>query len=125
MSAEGKWTAGPWYSCEPAMGFGAIKAARDDGDILIFGLAAGADDERRTEKEIEANARLIAASPDMAEALREAEAAMAAMLPTNARLDNTRIHDGLVLPMDVSMGELRRLSAALTRARAALAKGGA
>lgn len=106
MSAEGKWTPGPWYSCEPAMGFGAIKAARDDGDILIFGLAAGADDERRTEKEIEANARLIAASPDMAEALREI---------CKGSIDVS--HTAIVIGPNAL--------AALTRARAALAKGGA
>lgn len=64
MSA--KHTPGPWSVYAPQFGFSAI--TEPDGK-LIFGLAAGNAKERRGEAECAANARLIAAAPDMLEAL--------------------------------------------------------
>jgi len=63
-----KHTPGPW-ALEPAsMGFGGVYGP--DGEI-VFALAYARPDER-PEAECEANAHLIAAAPEMLEALREA-----------------------------------------------------
>jgi hypothetical protein len=59
--------------------------------------------------EHEANARLIAAAPDLLEALK-------GLLPTNIDLGNPNIADGLVLPCDVTVGELRKARAAIAKA---------
>lgn len=59
----------------------------------------------------EANARLIAAAPDLLNALEEA---------LGLRLvgtSNPNIHDDQILPVEVTMGELRRARAAIAKAR--------
>lgn len=63
-------TKGPWAVEQPWNGFSAI---RDAAGKLIFGLAAGSHDEKRSDAECDANARLIAAAPEMFEALKECE----------------------------------------------------
>jgi hypothetical protein len=67
--AGGAHTPGPWSIPTPRMGFSAIHGP--DGQ-LVFGIAAGSADERRPEAVCEANANLIAAAPEMYEALKEA-----------------------------------------------------
>ena len=67
-----KHTPGPWKFEILWAGFSAIRGR--DGQ-LIFGVAAGDNSERRPKLEIEANARLIAAAPDLLEALRQMLAA--------------------------------------------------
>jgi len=57
-----KHTPGPWAIEQPWSGFSSIKGG--DGK-LVFGIAAGAPDEKRPDSECEANARLIAAAPDL------------------------------------------------------------
>ncbi len=68
MSAS-PFTPGPWTIPTPSMGFSAIHGPNGE---LIFGLAAGSADEKRPDDVCEANARLIAASPDLYAALEEA-----------------------------------------------------
>lgn len=60
-------TPGPWTVSQPWSGFSSIKGPEGQ---LIFGLAAGGADEARPADECEANARLIAAAPDLLEALK-------------------------------------------------------
>ena len=60
--------------------------------------------------EATANARLIAAAPDLLEALREI------LGPLNVCSDNHNVLDDQVLPVDITMGELRRARAAIARA---------
>jgi hypothetical protein len=62
-ATQGKWTISPPWS-----GFSSIKA---DG-LLVFGLAAGGDDERRPADQIEANAAFIAAAVNYVRALLSA-----------------------------------------------------
>ncbi len=57
-----KHTPGPWEIPTPSFGFSAITTATGD---LIFGLAAGAPDEKQSDDVCEANARLISAAPDL------------------------------------------------------------
>jgi hypothetical protein len=71
----GKHTAGPWGVTAPWNGFSSIRGG--DG-ALVFGLAAGGADEARPADECEANARLIAAAPDLLEALDPVSLATAA-----------------------------------------------
>lgn len=59
MSAH---TPGPWEISPPWSGFSKITGANGE---LIFGLAAGSAEEKRSDEECEANALLIAAAPDL------------------------------------------------------------
>lgn len=60
-------TAGPWTIAPPWSGFSQITGPEGQ---LIFGLAAGSKDEKRSDEECAANAALIAAAPEMLEALK-------------------------------------------------------
>ena len=100
-----KHTPGPWKFEIAWAGFSAIRGR--DGQ-LIFGVAAGSDDERRLEPEIEANAHLIAAAPDLLEALEDLRPILDAF-----ERGQTRYAD--------LMGEAD-LVPEITKARAAIAK---
>lgn len=115
MSAEGKWTPGPWafIGTDPNEGWIGYHIKAQPSPALrgfTYELAAVFGSPTKPDA-AEANARLIASAPDMAEALREAEAAMVLTLQHN-RIDDSKNHINAVCD-------------ALTRARAALAKGGA
>jgi hypothetical protein len=60
-------TPGPWRVAPPWSGFSEIRGA---DDVLVFGLAAGGDRERQPDDVCAANARLIAAAPDLLAALQ-------------------------------------------------------
>ncbi|MXP42949.1 hypothetical protein [Allopontixanthobacter sediminis] len=70
-------TKGPWVLDPPQFGFGAILERENGG--LIFGIACGDEAERKPEAEIEANARLIAAAPELLEALERCVDALASL----------------------------------------------
>lgn len=57
----------------------------------------------------EANARLIAAAPELLAALK-------GLIPDNVSLDNPNIRDRHVLAVDVEIGELRTAAAAIAKA---------
>ena len=63
--ATAKFTPGPWHS----MGSTTIEAADEETICLLSAMY-------RTKKELKANALLIAAAPDLLEALREASTAI-------------------------------------------------
>ena len=65
MSAPA-FTPGPWTFHEPFAGFSKISGPDCQ---LIFGIAAGGPDEKQDDETCEANAHLIAAAPDLYEAL--------------------------------------------------------
>ena len=87
-------TPGPWL---PEFGEAArVRAQQDGGQVAImmnlkgqFGLAG-----RRTVEEVEANARLIAAAPDLLEALIEVTATLA----WNAHGECRALHEGPIMP---------------------------
>lgn len=56
------FTKGPWSVEPPTMGFSQITGPNGE---LIFGLAAGLPEEKQHDAICEANARLIAAAPEM------------------------------------------------------------
>jgi hypothetical protein len=62
-----KHTPGPWSVSPPWMGFSVINGSDDK---MVFAIAAGSPEEKRPDDECEANARLIAAAPEMLEALK-------------------------------------------------------
>lgn len=66
--------------------------------------------QARTCDETDANVRLIAAAPDLLAVAEE-------MLPQNLCLTNANVPDSTVVPLDVTMGELRRIAAAVAKAR--------
>lgn len=107
-------TPGPWFI-----------AAQNDGIVIIDGPPSPAPYDGPIPKahgpavvatpnwrlaEYEANARLIAAAPDLLEALREI------LGPLNVCSDNRNVRDDQVLPVDMTMGELRKARAAIARA---------
>ena len=66
-----KHTEGPWSVAQPYSGFSEIKGPNGE---LIFGIAAGSREEKQTDEVCEANARLIAAAPDLLSVLEDAVA---------------------------------------------------
>jgi hypothetical protein len=61
------YTPGPWSVAQPWNGFSEIRGGNGE---LVFGLAAGVPGEKQPDEICEANARLIAAAPEMFEALQ-------------------------------------------------------
>ena len=68
-----KHTEGPWTVAQPYAGFSAIRGGAGE---LIFGIAAGGIEEKQPDDVCEANARLIAAAPELYEALKDAAKAL-------------------------------------------------
>ena len=106
-SQGGGHTPGPWLA----------EAADMFGDHNIV-LSASANDCRaiaavvsnmRDPSEVAANAFLVAAAPDLLAVARE-------MLPRNLCHTNANVPDSTIVPLDVTMGELRRIAAALAKA---------
>lgn len=80
--SERKWTPGPWLFHQPWAGFSKITGPSGE---LIFGIAAGADHERQSSDVCDANARLIAAAPEL-------YAALEAITDQLERIGDTRPH---------------------------------
>lgn len=76
-------TPGPWFIPAPSMGFSEIRAA---GGELVFGLAAGSEAECQDVPTIEANARLIAAAPDLLASMKEVSDMLMARPDITAKL---------------------------------------
>lgn len=58
----------------------------------------------------QANARLIAAAPDLLESLEE-------LLPQNLGAPPDALQDHMTVPVDMTVGEIRRARAAIAKAR--------
>lgn len=106
MSAA--FTPGPW-AVDP-LGIecmGDISTA--DGSQCVAQAQQVVCDTRRQDTR-RANARLIAAAPDLLAALLEI------LGPLNVCSDNQNVRDDECLPVDMTMGELRKARAAIARA---------
>ena len=70
--------------------------------------------DRATEiqRELLANAHVIAAAPDLLSVART-------MLPENLCLTNPNVRDETVVPLEVTMGELRKIAAVVAKAKPA------
>lgn len=90
----GNWTPGPWGD--------------PNKPVIVRGCTFIAHAHYDTD-EGKANTRLIAAAPDLLAALKR-------LMPTNVCTGNTNVPDSTVLPMDVTMGELRQAAAAIAKA---------
>lgn len=116
----GPWTQHPFSQIEPSVTIG------DDGQVTSHaGLTVGyiekiiADVQFRSHKagydrvtnykEFKANAALILAAPDMLELL-------VSLVPENANLSNLNIHDDDPLPVDLLVGDFRKIEAVIKKA---------
>lgn len=101
----GQWTPGPWFADpdgRPGMEWNWHVCTSEDDRICFMSNGPNS----------EANATLIAAAPDMAEALAD-------IIPPNLCTTNPNVRDDVIVPMEVTMGELRKIAAALAKAGAA------
>lgn len=99
---EPKFTPAPWKI------EGQTISKHDALDDYIF-YATFYYNSRKREETL-ANAQLCSAAPDMYGAIQE-------FLPKNIELDNVNVPNEIIISLDVSMGELRKLNAALKKAR--------
>ncbi len=103
------YTPGPWIAAyvgvEKAVLIGTADRSTAFARMEAFDGTPDADTQ-------EANARLIAAAPELLEALQLA-------IPANVCLTNSNIPDGMIVPLDVPMGDLRKIAAAIAKATGA------
>jgi hypothetical protein len=102
------FTPGPWQvnatvHCDRKNIFGLNPTAAFHVGTLVSGSKSKLD-------LFEANARLIAAAPELYEALADT-------LPRNVCLTNGSVGDETIIPLECTMGELRRISQLLAKAR--------
>lgn len=118
MSAQ--HTPGPW-ECEPDGRFGSVTADTPCGNGWIIcdlgvrtDLVCNSAEDLGSNiiSQIKANTRLIAAAPELLVAL-------SALLPNNLCLTNDAWSDETIIPLDVTLGDLRKAAAALAKAAGA------
>lgn len=103
--AEAKHTPGPWEACDVGDYSDYDGRCRVIlGDDLRIVVVLGDHDESA------ANARLIAAAPDLLEALGE-------LLPQNLGAPPDALQDHMTVPVDMTIGEIRRALAAIAKAK--------
>lgn len=106
MTAEQTtWTPGPWYvtECDDF-----IRVRQESSDAVLATMEDGTHPELELVPwtEQQANARIMAASPTLYEALK-------GLMPTNLGSLPATMPDSATLPLDVTFGELRQAMAAL------------
>lgn len=87
-------------------GFTAIKGG--DGELAIIVIDMN-NVNQWNDPLLDANTALIKAAPNMLAALK-------ALMPTGIDISNVNTADDFVVPLDVTMGELRKLAAAIALA---------
>lgn len=107
-------TPGPWCIGNGGHAHGAEWEVRsaDDADWYITGVPWGDDTFDPgipRPKQAYANARLISVAPEMLAMLK-------GMLPKNVCITNPRWADSEVVPIDVTLGELRAVAALIAKA---------
>lgn len=112
----GSWTVEDKRSLNDAFW---IEVQHPDGYSVSIAEVRDGCDEAAELGCMEANARLIASAPDLLEAL-------VGLMPKRIDLTNANVPDSMVIPCDITFGELRNAAAAITRATGdRLEKGGA
>lgn len=111
-------TPGPWVADCEGGSFGVF--AEDDGREIArlhdkngnFPQSSFADTQYLYDGQHEANARLIAAAPELLAALER-------LMPANVCLTNSNVPDSAVVALECnfSMGELRALTAVIAKAK--------
>ncbi|MCX7585057.1 hypothetical protein [Phenylobacterium sp. 58.2.17] len=99
--SEQSFTPGPWEVGVLDAGSATIRASAD-GELVAECWITRHNRSR-------ANARLIAAAPALLEALK-------ALIPTNVGNPAASIPDDQVLPVDMTVGEVRKALAAISQA---------
>lgn len=111
IDSKGGFTPGPWFhgpfcvangNTHRGVGLalntdGSTFGCRGDEYLHISGIMQ------------EGDARLIASAPDLLEALQ-------GLFPSNMCTTNNALKDDVIVPCDVTMGELRKAAAALSKA---------
>jgi hypothetical protein len=121
---QSQHTPGPWALTEPRMGAfnEALMSVVTPGKRYVADIQPTAPQSHRAGNnrivrrkvfgpEDMANARLIAAAPELLEALVEI------LGPLNVCSDNPNVRHDASLPIDMTMGELRKARAAIAKAR--------
>lgn len=103
------FTPGPWSMDQGDHTHRYVHVTDADDRTIFYKYGAGS---AREADQDEANARLVAAAPELLAALKR-------LLPTNIDLTNDLVPDDLVLPCDVTLGELRAAAAAIAKALSA------
>ena len=121
-----KHTPGPWHwvnpeTDEPAMpsansGYGSLRTVeefgenkREEKDGKFYTSFRLPKFILNTEEIYDEDARLIAAAPDLLQCVIDA-------IPHGVSTDNKNIPDSQVIPVDMTMGEIRRMKAAFKKA---------
>ena len=96
-----KGTPGPWFIQKETIP-GRFGITAKNGRFINWAMDASIDGQGTV------NARAMIEAPAMVALLRD-------MLPENVCTTNPNIRDDLIVPLDVPMGELRRIAAILAR----------
>ena len=80
-----------------------------DGQQRKIAMIACGGMSGRTFAEAADTARLISAAPDMLEVLQE-------LIPSTINTANYNVTDEMIVPLDFTMGELRKIAAAIAKA---------
>jgi len=110
ITEQPKFTPAPWIKEVSRLDSGGLFTSIRGKDVFwdegfVCNICAVGDDARHNRI-----ANLITAAPEMYEAIAD-------FMPKNIEVNNSNIPDDLVVPLNVTMGELRRLHAALSKAR--------
>ncbi|MBI1682346.1 hypothetical protein [Caulobacter hibisci] len=102
---EDQHTPGPWSVSAGDL----IRVKPKASNEVVAGVHRIGKHSGRPEAEALANARLIAAAPELLAAARE-------FMPKGLAIGNGNVPDETVIPIDVTMGELRKFEAAIAKA---------
>lgn len=103
---SGATTPGPWFVCSDD----ATQVRDADGDLVADCRRFTYTDDGEVDcPDNEGNARLIAAALDLL-------AACQSMIPTNVCLTNGNVPDSTIIPIDATMGDFRKIAAAIVKA---------
>lgn len=111
---EAKFTPGPWFLNDERDGYSPVSSQRWAGLAHVVvepSSECNDEDDQRFREEGQANARLIAAAPDLYEALK----------PFASWIDRTDSDDRLLVQVSgltLTVGDVRRAQAALAKATA-------
>lgn len=106
----GEATPGPWFVVPYGDGDSLVICSDAGGEWRICFMATHGGTASVWDA-IQANAQLISTAPDLL-------AVVEGMLPRNLCLTNKNVRDDTVVPLETTMGELRKIAAVVAKARA-------